>query len=305
MLDCINNGERLYGLDMALYSHAEGSVSMLDLQGGAKAAAWSSIDWNTVLRAHNAYFDDCLAAARQPSWLQRRDALDSLESDVASQDPAKQPALRYLGAVFSPSSRGALVAGAWLGVFAPAASAAFAADDRVTANRQLTRVAIALALHRNEHGDYPDKLDAVVPAHLPKPPVDLFHNHPLVYHKTDDGYLLFSMGANGQDDGGSNEGGPWGEAKFEGVAVDEPNINYSDTSEWDPTTGEYLGLREPEDEPDDPLAKIPLGADDLSFRMPPRVDPWPWEVGDGQLVDGQAGDGQAGEKAEPTAEGDE
>ena len=129
-----------------------------------------------------------------------------------------------------------------LALFLPAVSAVFDAEDRANTLLELERLAAALAVYRAEHGSYPDKLESLVPGVIAKLPVDIYNNKPFIYKRTSDGYLLFSVGANGNDDGGSNEN--------EQVVEGQP------TSDLDISEGDKL--RE----------KIPKGADDWSIRMP-------------------------------------
>lgn len=64
-------------------------------------------------------------------------------------------------------------------------------------------IAIALERHRLENGTYPEKLSALVPDFATKLPHDLFDGQPLRYRRIDaGGYLLYSIGWNGKDDGG-------------------------------------------------------------------------------------------------------
>jgi hypothetical protein len=70
---------------------------------------------------------------------------------------------------------------------------------------RVARTAIALELHRRETGALPGRLDALVPAHFHTLPVDPFSGAPLVYRVTDDGFIVYSLGSNQQDDGGNLE----------------------------------------------------------------------------------------------------
>jgi hypothetical protein len=70
---------------------------------------------------------------------------------------------------------------------------------------ELTRLAAALAVFRAEHGNYPAKLDDLTPTILKSLPVDLYNAQPYIYRRNADGYILYSTGSNGEDDGGSNE----------------------------------------------------------------------------------------------------
>ena len=55
--------------------------------------------------------------------------------------------------------------------------------------------------YRQDNGKYPDKLDALNSEILPQVPKDLFSGG-VLYKPNADGYLLYSVGVNGEDDGG-------------------------------------------------------------------------------------------------------
>jgi hypothetical protein len=79
-----------------------------------------------------------------------------------------------------------------------------AVEDRELARVDLIRVAVAIAGYKAEHGKYPDRLEDLAPAHIPELPLDRYTDKPLVYKKTDDGYLLYALGPNLKDDGGTS-----------------------------------------------------------------------------------------------------
>ena len=65
-------------------------------------------------------------------------------------------------------------------------------------------VACALERYRLAHGDYPEKLAALVPQFIAAIPQDIFSGEPLKYRRTDDGkFVLYSIGWNEKDDGGT------------------------------------------------------------------------------------------------------
>ncbi len=65
-------------------------------------------------------------------------------------------------------------------------------------------VACALERYFLEHRRYPDGLDALVPAYLDRVLHDLTDGAPMRYRRTGDGrYLLYGVGWNGRDDGGT------------------------------------------------------------------------------------------------------
>ena len=54
-----------------------------------------------------------------------------------------------------------------------------------------------------EKGGYPKTLNALVEADFLKQlPMDPYSDKPFVYRKTDDGFILYSVGNNFKDDGG-------------------------------------------------------------------------------------------------------
>jgi hypothetical protein len=77
---------------------------------------------------------------------------------------------------------------------------------------------------------------------MSKLPSDVYQSKPFVYKRMEKGYLLYTLGENGADDGGSNEQ----MSMFEGRELKGPDVDANDM------------LR----------AKIPGDADDFSIRLP-------------------------------------
>ena len=67
-----------------------------------------------------------------------------------------------------------------------------------------TLVIIAVLRYNQDNGDYPENLEQLITTgFLKEPPIDSFSDSkPLVYKKTDDSFLLYSVGSNFTDDGG-------------------------------------------------------------------------------------------------------
>jgi len=68
-----------------------------------------------------------------------------------------------------------------------------------------TLIAVELEAHRQAVGDYPTHLTDIKLAYLEELPSDPCSGQPFHYEKRDDGYLLYSLGANGKDDGGKSD----------------------------------------------------------------------------------------------------
>ncbi len=80
--------------------------------------------------------------------------------------------------------------------------------ELVTQQRDAIGVAIALELYRRRHGDWPDRLELLVPSMLPMIPVDRFDGRPIKYRVENGAPILYSVGADTDDDGGRQpEGG--------------------------------------------------------------------------------------------------
>ena len=69
------------------------------------------------------------------------------------------------------------------------------------------QIVCALERYHLARGGYPEALDALTPQFMDKIPVDIIGGEPLHYRRTNDGkFLLYSVGWNETDDGGSGNG---------------------------------------------------------------------------------------------------
>lgn len=64
---------------------------------------------------------------------------------------------------------------------------------------------LAVERYRLKHGDFPADLNKLVPAYLPKVPLDPIDAKPIRYKRTADGVVVYSIGNNRTDDGGNVE----------------------------------------------------------------------------------------------------
>lgn len=67
----------------------------------------------------------------------------------------------------------------------------------------VARTALALRLHKARHGAYPETLDALAPGILTAVPNDPCTGRPLVYRRVGEGFIVYSLGLNLTDDGGT------------------------------------------------------------------------------------------------------
>jgi hypothetical protein len=175
------------------------------LRGDAKddadgRKALQSLDWRPVLRDANKLYDRLTAAARLPSRAERQREFQKIDEELKAirkevkdgpnerTDFSKMPA-KQIGTVL-------------IGLMLPALDKVRTSQDRATQAALNVRVACALAAYHADHGRYPAKLTELAPAYLAKVPDDVFAATPLTYKPTEHGFLLYSVGPNGKDDGG-------------------------------------------------------------------------------------------------------
>jgi hypothetical protein len=73
------------------------------------------------------------------------------------------------------------------------------------ANARISRTGLALLRHQAAHGAYPATLAELDPQFLAEIPLDPFTGKPLVYRPEGAGFVLYSLGENLADDGGTEE----------------------------------------------------------------------------------------------------
>jgi hypothetical protein len=183
----------------------------LFLQGG---------DWDPVLRHTNAWYDRLVAVMRLRDRAVRDKHLRNLEVELKSRKAnllqRDSVATLVLG---GSEGRGKVFSDLMTSVMTPAFIKVLDANDRTTQNDANLKVAVALERYERDHGRYPDKLDALAPKYLAEVPGDLFSGKALVYRPMPKGYLLYSVGVNGRDEGGRGYDDPQNEE--DGVRGDD------------------------------------------------------------------------------------
>lgn len=240
----LDKGERLFGLDSIVLLGSTGASTLIadDLTSGGPTLprlGAVSVDWNVVLRDVNVCYDQLVAMAALPTRADRLAALANVEAGIRQMEDNLRSPSSLVASAFSQQRRSKLVSGGMMSLIMPAMSTVANAQDRTNATLELTRVAVALAVYRAEHDTYPEKLSELVPAAVAKLPVDPFTEKSFIYARVDPGYLLYSAGENGADEGGSNE-----------------SMNVCEGNSLDDTATPNL------------QPQIPTGSDDWSIRVP-------------------------------------
>ncbi len=241
---------------------AMGAPSLGPLAGVAHLA----IDWNLMLTIGNGWYDQIVAALALPTHAERRAAIDAIDAKLAKGAALGPGAIA--GSVFSRRARTQQMANVFSSMLLPAVNAAVGAENRANTQLRLLQTAAAEAVYRVENGTVSRSLDALVPQLLPTAPIDTYGN-PLVYKPADNGYLLYSLGQNGQDEAGSNEA----YSTYKGYETSDIKNEDQDRA-----------LRELLDEPaaeaggdelDYEFVRAPKDADDWALRLPLPERPIP------------------------------
>jgi hypothetical protein len=90
-----------------------------------------------------------------------------------------------------------------LSILTPALERAAEMGHRHRTNVEATITILALQRYKADKGSYPENLQQLISAgYLRQLPIDVFRDKPLVYRKTGDSFILYSVGKNFEDDGG-------------------------------------------------------------------------------------------------------
>lgn len=161
------------------------------------------IDWNAVAERVNRRFDGIAGVAAMTDLRARRIAARKFAAALGSEESCAQ---RFVRALKQKPADRARVADALADSLVHADVEMLPATLDTHAHTQvrfdLARVMFALAAYRRDHGAYPGKLTALGPQYLPRAVPDRFTGKPLQYALRKRGYVLYSVGANGRDDGG-------------------------------------------------------------------------------------------------------
>jgi hypothetical protein len=166
----------------------------------------AEIDWNVALRIVNRWHDDLVAALRVKDRDLRQMKLIMLEKDFKEMEESLVGGgglkIALEGDKSSAQSRGRVIGYLLNRVSGRLVHSIQRSNDYHEQTQRNLHIAFALAQYQLDHGFYPKKLEALAPKYLAEIPLDLFTGKVVTYLPADNGYLLYSFGANGQDDGG-------------------------------------------------------------------------------------------------------
>ena len=166
----------------------------------------ANLDWTPALRNGNRWYDRMAAALRLKDRAEREKELDKIEDDLKSLKKDITGASLFAKILLTKEplakSTSKVIGDILITLLFPAVRKlehAYARGEQSTRN---LHVAFALESYRLDKGRYPAKLDELAPKHLAAIPGDLYSGKALKYQPSEKGYLLYSVGVNGEDEGG-------------------------------------------------------------------------------------------------------
>lgn len=88
-------------------------------------------------------------------------------------------------------------------ILLPSLSNSLEAPARVQADTALALTTLAIERYRRDNGQLPESLNALTPVYLAEMPVDPFSGQPPLYRREGEGYVVYSVGRDREDDGGT------------------------------------------------------------------------------------------------------
>jgi hypothetical protein len=198
--DAFEEMELIHFIDMILLTHREGVGTYLGYfdqkdESASTVLNHVSFDWNVVLLRGNNWYDRISAAFKLPKHGDRVRELSNLEAELQALAAAVRSPGVWLEGSINRRQRSESLAAAIITQFAFPLSRLLEIEDQAASRLHGLQLTAALAAYRAEHGKYPDRLDQLVPAIVPKLP-DLRTAAPLKYERDGDSYILSS----GDDD---------------------------------------------------------------------------------------------------------
>lgn len=209
--DKLDNCERVMVLD-SVERIASGKMRFQDIADGggdtsvleklAEGAISQAVDWDLTLKSANKWYDRMATALRNPVYRDRRAEVKQINDDVKKlAERARQPTA--LLSLFGGKAKiSQALSDVMISHMLPSVQAVCLAEGRVIQRMRNLEVAFALKAYQTDLGSYPDSLEILAPKYIAEIPIDLFSGQALKYAKISDGYLLYSVGENEQDDHG-------------------------------------------------------------------------------------------------------
>jgi hypothetical protein len=168
------------------------------------------VDWNIVMEMGNDAYDRIEKIGAIKSLSEREKKFAEFEEHISelrvragtAGGIAKQLLLsgKNVRQVASEQMGSILIA-----LLIPAVTQAVIVPERGMMNTQMAQTAMGLSMFQKQHGRYPARLEELAPVFIKKVPIDIYSGKSIRYIQRDDGFYLYSVGRNHQDDGGKSQ----------------------------------------------------------------------------------------------------
>jgi hypothetical protein len=206
------NSERLFILESVMRTDEYGFRYLDQLRGlpgesKLSEARLTGAQWDSGLRKINEWYDRYLSivgeedrAVRERRFKEFEREQKDLRSDhlYYLDDLPKE----YLKRVLLPKACGDLLTEWILMLQSPAIYKVQQGIDRTEQFSRNILIAYALASFKLDREKYPKTIEELTPDYLAKIPLDLYSGKAVIYRPDEKGFLLYSVGPNGKDDGG-------------------------------------------------------------------------------------------------------
>jgi hypothetical protein len=176
-----------------------------------KAASDTFFDWNEPLKMGNQWFDRQVAICRLTSRHDRQLALEKSAAELQQMaDDSSSPgmfALNWFTKKSAKAAFGRIVGATLIQLIDSEPNRSLAqslkSTDQHAVYLAMAETGLALAAYRADHDEYPEDLASLTPQYTAKLPADPYAlDKPLHYRRQSSGYLLYSIGPDGLDQGG-------------------------------------------------------------------------------------------------------
>jgi len=202
-------------LDELVGENGEDSSTLLESVG--KGVFGAVVDWNIVMEMGNKVYDriDKIGSIKSHSEREKKFAEFEKEIQEMARHAGNAGALaqqlllkgKNVRQVVSEQMGSILIA-----MLVPSVTQAVEVPERGMMNTQMAQTAMGLSMFHKQHGRYPARLEELAPVFIKKVPTDIYSGKSIRYIQRDDGFYLYSVGRNHQDDQGkSNDDSPSGD----------------------------------------------------------------------------------------------
>ncbi len=165
-------------------------------------AVTSSTDWTVTMQIGNKMFDKFSDTLNTDDWIEREKAMASMEEELKKMSASIDTTTAIQAFLGGPEFRGKMMGRIFVSLLMPALSAVTSAEHRVQISDDLSYFVLSIAAFQDEVGRYPNSLGELSEKIAGDYPIDRYSNKAFLYRSNGDGFIVYSVGKNGNDNNG-------------------------------------------------------------------------------------------------------